>query len=293
MSWGEGDGHGKIVRPLTALFVAALLLGGCDHEEGPPEVPREDATLGADSAAEAAPGPQDSVSPPVRVALDEIPFEPAGSFPHGEHRRIECSTCHGRPPGHSTHASVECTSCHGVPDEYATLPVRSRAECMSCHHDPDRTGECSRCHPSAPREPLALRTTLQMSVWDAARDREVSFDHGLHDDLACGSCHGEPPENAVTRGCASCHEEHHRPEAECLRCHRDTEGPYHDQDVHLGCGGSGCHSDPTVNALPASRPVCLVCHAGQRDHQLGQICTNCHFVSGPGPSDPHPPGGPP
>lgn len=292
MCWGQGDGSGGILKPLAALLAVTLLLapGACDRQEDAPQLRLDEATLEeAPEEAEAGPDPAAAAA----VELAQVPFQPSGSFPHGEHRRIECGTCHGEPPGHVSHASVSCTDCHGVPAEYATLSVRSRAECMSCHHDPDRSRVCSQCHASPLREALSVPATLRMSVWSRERARDLRFEHESHEGLECGSCHGEPPENAVTRGCASCHEEHHRPEARCGSCHQTTEGEHHGQEVHEGCGGGGCHQDPAVNALPATRPLCLVCHEEQTEHHRGEVCTSCHFLSGFADSGSEAPGGRP
>lgn len=280
MFWRGGNRRREIGRALTGLLGAALLLGGCSAGEGPPEPPPEEAATEAVPAAQAEADSQPPGSP--RVASAEIVFRPSGTFPHGEHRRIECRTCHGTPPAHTSHSSVSCTSCHGTPPDYATLPVRSRDECMGCHHDPSRTGSCDACHSSAPQEALTIQASLQMSVWESPRDRTLSFEHPRHESLACRTCHQEAPSNAVSRGCGSCHDEHHRAEAACGSCHAPETVDHHDRSAHLGCGGAGCHQDPVVTALPATRPLCLVCHRGQTDHEAGRECVGCHLVSAPG-----------
>lgn len=275
MFCGGSEGRGGIGR-LTAVFGALLLAAECSPEEAPPQLLPEQ---GAPPAAPAEAAPDSGPSGARRVASAEIVFEPSGTFPHGEHRRIECRTCHGAPPGHGSHGSVACTSCHGTPPDYATLPVRSQDECMACHHDPSRTGDCGACHSSPPPETLPVATSLRMSVWEGPRARIVSFEHGRHQSLTCRTCHEKAPSNAVVRGCESCHEDHHRPEASCGRCHAAEAVEHHDRSVHLGCGGEGCHQDPVVLALPPTRSVCLLCHRERLGHEPGGECVGCHLVN--------------
>lgn len=279
MSSEESDGLGGIGRPLTALLGAILLLGGCGSGEGPSQAPPEDTAQVAAAVEDTG-----TVAVSAQPAAAQIPFQPSGTFPHGEHRRIECTTCHGRPPGHATHATVACTDCHGVPQDYATLPVRNREQCMSCHHDPNRGVSCDHCHGSAPRGALEVQTSVRMSVWEGERPRTLSFEHERHDSLACRTCHANPPSNDFTRGCDSCHRQHHNPDASCGSCHAPDAVEHHDRSVHLGCGGSGCHQDPAVLALPPTRSLCLVCHADKADHEEGKVCIDCHLVTEGGPA---------
>jgi hypothetical protein len=52
----------------------------------------------------------------------------------------------------------------------------------------------------------------------------------------------------------------------------------HDMQVHLTCAGSGCHSPADDRQPPLSRPMCLLCHEPQRDHEPDGICWDCHRV---------------
>lgn len=262
----------------TALFLAALLLsGGCGPGEEAPEVPAEDATLEEEAAEEAAPGTEDerAVRPP---SLEDIPFRVAGSFPHGEHRRVRCVACHSSPPGHQTHEAVACTECHGRPAEFATLPVRTEAECMACHHDPGRPGGCGQCHGDAPAAALPVPVELDLSVSDRPLIRTLAFQHPVHEALECGTCHAEDLTRGVVRSCSSCHEEHHRSDASCQACHGTIQAQAHTPEVHEGCGVGGCHDDPVATSVPWSRSYCLACHQEQADHEPGRACDHCHLV---------------
>jgi hypothetical protein len=113
----------------------------------------------------------------------------------------------------------------------------------------------------------------------------MPFDHRFHSDEECSQCHRRAPLLAASARCAECHDDHHRPEADCSACHAADDVAAHGADVHRGCAGSGCHEDPRVLALPFSRPVCLVCHSAQVNHQPGRGCEECHVTGGALPGE--------
>jgi hypothetical protein len=186
-----------------------------------------------------------------------------------------------RPFLHSQHESVACSTCHGVGEEHRVTLIRSARDCQACHHDPRQTlrrYECTDCHgPADMPAPGPVPATLDLSVWDAPRVRELPFDHDVHAERICQDCHTGPVLLAVETECASCHVEHHTREAECSSCHLPAEEA-HDVEVHLTCSEAGCHSGERAERPALSRPFCLMCHTDQRDHEPGGECATCHMI---------------
>lgn len=184
-----------------------------------------------------------------------------------------------RPFLHAQHEGIACVQCHGRAGEHGVLTVRTARDCAACHHDPARGYECQACHDEtsipAHRE---VGISLRLTVWEGARSRILPFDHRTHEGLTCQQCHTGAVLLAPERGCAECHADHHRPEAECSSCHRPTPLERHGLESHLTCTGSGCHGG-TVGERPLlSRTLCLLCHIDQRDHEPGLSCHPCHMV---------------
>ncbi len=183
-----------------------------------------------------------------------------------------------RPFEHEYHRNVPCTSCHTSGGQHGVPREWTAETCASCHHDPARGMSCDACHERATfADPRPVAQTMHLSVWRESRTRVLSFDHHLHVQLACRDCHEgagllEPPE------CASCHQNHHRAGVECAQCHRAPDPGVHDLRAHASCGGSGCHSEAATRRPMLSRPSCLICHPGQRDHKPGLECASCHVV---------------
>jgi len=219
---------------------------------------------------------------PVQEAVQLVHFMPdrpervqgTGPFNHAPHTQIDCATCHTVPEGHTTHAALRCGDCHKpVPPDPS---IASTEDCARCHHSAERAQGCESCH----GEPgvVESRQTLSLAVWDAPRERDLRFDHGLHTELQCGSCHQSQP-MLTPIPCSSCHEDHHTPEARCAACHVPAaEGAHPPSVVHQGCSGTGCHDEPTIDAASATRPVCVACHQAQVDHEPGGVCIDCHKV---------------
>lgn len=238
------------------------LLGALACSPGP-------ATEPADSSSLPAETPEEPALPAARVvaAAPALPFE----FPHGEHGSLLCRRCHASPAGHERHAEIPCAECHTV-EVAAAEP--DPAGCASCHHRQARA-ECARCH----REPPA--GTLLVSIHrsgGSAEPRTLPFAHDRHDGLACERCHASPGVEVARDSCAGCHEKHHQPAATCTTCHPSAPRQAHEGQVHLGCGGAGCHTDAAVVSLPATRPLCLVCHAERAEHEPGRPCEGCHLT---------------
>jgi hypothetical protein len=185
---------------------------------------------------------------------------------------------------HAIHRGLACTACHSATGPaHGTVILRSVRDCEACHHQTTvRTlggepGACLHCHssdslPSGPRT-VVVRTTTSA----AEMTRALPFAHSTHASLACTECHSTPVTLAVAAACSSCHDAHHVATRTCNTCH-DALAAHRGQEVHLGCAGARCHSDPAVLALAPMRNVCLSCHTDQASHKPGRDCAACHLV---------------
>ena len=198
------------------------------------------------------------------------------SFAHGEHAQIDCAACHESVTGHGGHADVGCAECHRA-SASVTVEAMSRDQCLSCHHASEQTRSCDYCHET----PATYATTqlFELEVWATPRERTLSFSHGPHANEACATCHQAMPTLSPAVSCSSCHEEHHRGDVRCASCHVVAPEGTHDLGVHQTCSGAGCHREPMIEAIVHSRPVCLVCHQAQEEHEPGGECVDCHQVS--------------
>ena len=187
-------------------------------------------------------------------------------FSHGTHSRVPCSACHSTTG--PTHGSVR---------------VRSPRDCQQCHHVTTvRTlgggaNACFHCHAEKSLPSRVQAVAIQTSTSATPITRALPFAHATHRSFVCAQCHGTPVTLAASASCAGCHAAHHDARRECRTCHAAYEA-HVGQQVHLGCAGSGCHTDRAVLALGPARNVCLSCHATQVDHKPGQDCATCHRV---------------
>lgn len=214
------------------------------------------------------------------------------AFPHDRHVGVACRTCHERAVGHSTHTRIDCAECHRVAPTAEDSPVTATGDatapnCLSCHHDPAQGLACARCHDPASAGPLVVAQRFGFSDVGATHERPTPFDHGIHTDLGCRTCHERPVAFAVERGCASCHSDHHQSEANCSSCHPPTILDAHEGFDHQGCSGAGCHGSRAMETLeaagavasPEGRRECLVCHQDRGDHEPDRACAPCHLLS--------------
>jgi hypothetical protein len=224
------------------------------------------------------------------MAPDRDPSFPALLMIHGvgnltahpyldaEHADIAGDTL-PRPLLHRQHEAVACTECHGRAGEHGVITVRTPWQCAQCHHDPARGYDCADCHPTQAIAPVRnVATTMNLTVWDESRSRSLPFEHDTHGEFTCQECHTGPVLLAVQKGCADCHDDHHRPGAECNQCHLPTEPGVHGLEVHLTCTSSGCHAGTAGERPTLTRSMCLTCHQEQLDHEPGLDCQKCHMV---------------
>jgi hypothetical protein len=184
----------------------------------------------------------------------------------------------GRDFRHARHAAIPCGECHGLDERHRVRREWSARECSACHHGNATPASCTSCHEAASfTAPLLTTTPMALSVWEGPRTRQLWFEHVRHGEVGCLDCHqggmSFPPE-----ACSSCHEKHHRPDAECASCHVAPAPEVHGLAAHASCGGSGCHSAAATQRPMLSRPSCLVCHDDKRDHRPGRDCVRCHIM---------------
>jgi hypothetical protein len=204
----------------------------------------------------------------------------------------DCRSCHG--PGasatpvavqamaafpHERHAGFECTVCHETTDSHASLIVTADAQCQACHHTPPVADNCATCHSGseiAGRRVEAV--SMKLSRSGPVRKRSLDFDHSRHTSLDCKSCHSAPFDAAPRVDCASCHDNHHKIDAQCQACHQPPPPGVHPLSVHeTGC--AACHATPGFESMAGSRNLCLSCHRTLENHQPGKACSTCHLVT--------------
>jgi hypothetical protein len=214
-----------------------------------------------------APPPTDETGPAAPAA----PSPPvADSFPHDRHKTLACITCHASQRAHG---------------RLTFAPPRG---CQICHHQSPDASDCVHCHTA---EQLARpeSVTVRIAVAGApARGHGAAFAHATHHALQCRTCHTTAVSldpGADVLACAACHADHHAAGRACASCHTETAAPAviaahaPPASAHRAC--AACHQTAIVAGLVPDRPLCLTCHAAQRDHYAGRECTPCHGPASP------------
>jgi predicted CXXCH cytochrome family protein len=186
---------------------------------------------------------------------------------------------------HLDHRDIQCTSCHVSRRTHGEVTLESRTQCLQCHHSRVAAARgCARCHTGGEISDPRL-VEVAMTIRGQTTPRRIAFDHDNHASVGCATCHTDGPTLGVSRTCASCHENHHTPTADCTTCHRATARQAHTREVHTrGCAGSGCHQSDQYGSMTQGRNTCLACHGDRVDHRPGRACAACHrvtFASGP------------
>lgn len=212
-------------------------------------------------------------------------------WPGGDMRRFD----HGKTGFalENAHARAECRDCHKARTKSGSDSfLGADARCVSCHSDPHqgRLGaDCKSCH-----------GTQSFAV--------TNFDHGLtrfplrgkHQDVLCGSCHGEPHRFQAMKfdDCSACHESPHRDRplisgTPCKSCHVEegfrvgqlsNKGLQRMREGHPGvplihghatvpC--SACH-EGELDEAPSKGDDCDDCHAPVHEARFGKRCQRCH-----------------
>jgi len=251
------------------------LAAGCGSGSSDAEQPRSAEVAEPERVVVTTTAPAASVRRPARPATPQ-PDSLEGTFPHAEHPDIDCHGCHGRPTSHVTHLEADCSTCHSAPRLERPATDADPMRCSTCHHSETGSAGCRSCHQGiADREPIIARAGGGGAT--GSQVRTLPFAHGDHLTAECTACHTEAVTRAVGTECTACHRSHHRPASRCETCHGPIDIAAHDNRVHSGCAGGGCHSDATVLALPLTRNTCLLCHPAQTGHRADQDCAVCHL----------------
>lgn len=184
-----------------------------------------------------------------------------------------------RPFDHQRHESVSCRACHGTGEQHRAIFIRGALDCAACHHVAARNKRCRDCHSADQLASVTSATTrVSLSVWDSTASRSLPFKHTNHQRVECRQCHAAEITLARIRECGSCHEQHHRPEADCSSCHERPRTSAHPVETHLSCAASQCHSAKVAPEPSSSRNLCLVCHREQALHEPKKDCATCHRI---------------
>jgi hypothetical protein len=185
---------------------------------------------------------------------------------------------------HARHRDLTCTACHSASGPtHGSVTLRSVRDCQQCHHGATVAklggGEtaCLHCHRNASLPAGPRNVEVRTSTSATALTRSLPFAHATHATVTCAECHTTPVTLAAATQCSGCHAPHHTAARNCQTCHNGYDA-HRGQQVHLGCAGSGCHSDQAVLALSSTRNVCLSCHTKQVTHKPGRDCGTCHRV---------------
>jgi Ni/Fe-hydrogenase subunit HybB-like protein/Fe-S-cluster-containing dehydrogenase component len=188
---------------------------------------------------------------------------------------------------HARHTQVECRSCHSSEQRHGATTVRSLQECRSCHHRAPVAVNCVSCHTVDELRDVSgtVRRTFNMRIGTQDRPvRLLSFEHAAHVKSECSTCHtGGLAMTPTQAGCQSCHEEHHRPTANCTACHSRPPEGVHTRQAHFGCAGAGCHEAvaASIAEAPRTRSLCLACHTEMDVNHYPGNCSGCHQLPEP------------
>lgn len=204
------------------------------------------------------------------------------SFVHAsQQQKPPVQTESGSRFSHARHRQVRCESCHDSRRQHGAIVVTSNRDCQSCHHGNQQvSASCTSCHQANEYSSRAypVRQRFSLSVGQPrVKERRITFDHRRHAQVACSQCHrDELTRSAEKLHCNSCHADHHKPTESCMACHPTPKQGVHNRNVHVGCAGSGCHSQLPVHGVPRTRAFCTACHQDMLNHKPGGNCADCH-----------------
>ncbi|MEQ1566875.1 MAG: hypothetical protein ABMA64_14630 [Myxococcota bacterium] len=228
-----------------------------------------------------------------------------------------CTSCHQDP--HRAPLSNDCASCHQVRADWR-VPTFDHARtgfelegvhvdvaCKACHPrgvtKPVKHATCGDCHADPHRGQFAPRTCDACHSVTRPGFALADFDHsavgwpleGAHAEATCASCHGEGPEAsyvAVSRACATCHDDAHAgrfaPDG-CDACHTPTgwgverfdhaRTDYPLTGAHTSVDCAECHAPHQWAGVPHAQ--CTDCHV-ERPHDetvTADQCGDCHTTA--------------
>ena len=183
---------------------------------------------------------------------------------------------------HQLHATYQCAECHSTG---TATTVSNRKWCADCHHIDVGYEQCQLCHTAREIAPEPVRAMVRFNLPpNEIRTRSLIFDHNVHGNVGCASCHTGGAALRSQADCESCHTDHHKADRECQACHEEPPVTAHAEDVHLdlaGCGSAGCHVAEGIDyaAMLGDRSLCVSCHVAQLEHEQPEPCAECHLGS--------------
>jgi nitrate/TMAO reductase-like tetraheme cytochrome c subunit len=191
----------------------------------------------------------------------------------------------GSPFNHARHRQLKCESCHNSTQTHGAVVIKSAAQCQSCHHGNQAiAANCASCHQPGEYANRAYPMNQRFTFSTSIKQRTANFNHQPHSRVACAQCHRDTlTRSAANLQCNACHADHHKATETCMSCHPTPKAGVHNRNVHVGCGGSGCHSKLPQQILnvPRTRPLCLSCHQNMVNHKPGGNCADCHKLPAP------------
>lgn len=227
---------------------------------------------------------------------------------------MECSDCHGNDDVHQGRNGDQCQTCHQssgwdrIRFDHARetgFPLTGKhhqVACTSCHSGAltePLPRDCRSCHAADDihRSPdMQVCATCHVTDgWHIITRFEHDLTHfplvGMHQVVACQSCHIGNQFTGTPSNCVSCHKEddYHRGAlgTECSSCH--TPNAWNlwqfDHKQHTGYALEGAHYDLQCASCHApgsqpgsTSPVCGSCHQRQDIHngEFGTNCGRCH-----------------
>lgn len=227
---------------------------------------------------------------------------------------MTCHSCHANHDVHLGRNGKQCDSCHS-PLEWKRVNFDHAQKTgfpLMGHH---KTLACTNCHVGALTDPLPRDCASCHAADDIHKNSDMKmcatchvpdnwkiinrFDHhfttfplvGLHNVVACQSCHIGNQFAGTKTDCVSCHkqDDHHKGAlgTQCQTCHSPNGWNLwqFDHEKHTGYPLLGSHKDLACDAChaPGTDPhktsaVCGTCHLRQDIHNggFGQNCGRCH-----------------
>ncbi len=225
-----------------------------------------------------------------------------------------CHSCHASDDVHHGRNGTQCESCHqnqawaqvkfdhAARSGFPLTGAHAQQACISCHtgslKDP-LPRDCATCHAADDIHKQAEMTVCATCHVTESWSTIFRFDHdftqfplvGMHQIVACESCHLEGQFIGTAANCVSCHktDDHHKGAlgTQCQDCH--TPNAWNlwqfDHETHTGYALLGAHTDLACDGChkPGSNPantttLCGSCHGHQDIHNggFGPNCGRCH-----------------
>ena len=205
----------------------------------------------------------------------------------GQHRRIDCASCH------QMNGNMEAENA------FQDFRGKNVSNCVACHEDVHQTrfgNDCRQCHTEE-----SFRQVVNLDQFN--HDLTDFPLQGKHEIVDCRKCHETKMTEPVPhQQCIDCHHDFHEGQfvanniqQDCRNCHsvegfasssftieKHNEGAFPLTGAHLATPCFSCHLKNDEWTFRNIGRACIDCHtdvhAGQlaSEYYPGQSCTNCH-----------------